>query len=58
MGEMRNFVKRLVWLKQASIYINNIPKDAKIQNLGGKFSTFLDFLNIFLKNHDFRVMKI
>ena len=41
MGEMRNFVKMFVWLKQASICIHNLPKAAKIQNFEGKFSTFL-----------------
>ena len=57
MGEMRNFVKRLVWLKQASICIHDIPKDAKIQHFGGKFSTFL-YLKKIIQNHNFRVMKI
>ena len=49
MGEKRNLVKRLFWLKQASICLHNIPKDAKIQNLGYVFSTCLDFLKILLK---------
>ena len=49
MGEMRNFVKRLVWLKQASICLHDIPKDAKIQHFGGKFCTSLDLLKISLK---------
>ena len=44
MGEMRNFVKRLFGLKQASTCLHDISKDAKIQNLGGMFSTFLDFI--------------
>ena len=43
MGEMGNFVKRLVWLNQAFICIDDIPKDAKIQHFGSKFSIFLDF---------------
>ena len=43
MGDMKNFIKRLVWLQQASICIHNIPKDAKILHFWGKFSTFLDF---------------
>ena len=43
MGEMRKFVKRLVWLKQASICLHDIPKDAKIQHLGFMFSKFIDF---------------
>ena len=58
MGDMRIFVKGLVWLKQASICIHNVPKDAKIQNFWGKFSTFLDLKKNFIKNHDFRVLKI
>ena len=40
MGEKINFIKRFFWLKQASICLHNIPKNAKRQNLGGKFSTF------------------
>ena len=39
----------LFWLKQASICLHDIPKDAKIQNLGGIFSTFLDCHLISLK---------
>ena len=58
MGEMRNFVKKLFWLKQASICLHNIPKDEKIQHLWGKFSTFLDFFFNFIKNHDFGFLKI
>ena len=49
MGEKRNFVKWLVWLKQASICLHNIPKDAKIQHFGGVFSPFLGFFFISLK---------
>ena len=29
MGEMKIFVERLVWLKQALICLHDIPKDAK-----------------------------
>ena len=43
MGEKRNFGKRLFWLKQASICLHKIQKDAKIQIFGDVFSTFLDF---------------
>ena len=43
MGDKRNFVKRLFWLKQASIRLHDIPKDAKIQHLGFMFSKFIDF---------------
>ena len=53
MGEKRNLVKRLFWLKQASICLHDIPKDAKIQHLEGMFSKFLDFFKNFIKNHDF-----
>ena len=49
MGGKRNLVKRLFWLKQASLCLHNIPKDAKIQNFGDGFSTFLDFFLISLK---------
>ena len=49
MGEKRNIVKRLFWLNQASICLHDIPKDAKIQDFGGIFSTFLDLLKISLK---------
>ena len=49
MGEKRNLVKRLFWLKQASICLHDIPKDAKIQHNGVMFSTFLDSSKISLK---------
>ena len=56
MGEKINFIKRFFWLKQASIYLHDIPKNAKIQNLGGKFSTF--GRKKIIKNHDFGFLKI
>ena len=43
MGEKRNFVKRLFRLKQASICLHDIQKDAKIQHFLGKFSKFFIF---------------
>ena len=49
MGEKRNLVKRLFWLKQASLCLHDIPKYAKIQNFGDVFSTFLDFFLNFIK---------
>ena len=49
MGEKRNLVKRLFWLKQASLCLHDIPKDAKIQKFWDVFSTFLDFCKISLK---------
>ena len=59
MEDKRNLVKRRFWLKQASICLHNIPKDAKIQNLGYVFSTFLYiFFKFFIKNHDFGFLKI
>ena len=51
MGENINLVKRLFWLKQASLCLHDIPKDAKIQNFGDALSTFFDFfLKILLKS--------
>ena len=51
MGEKRSFIKRffLLLLKQASICPHNVPKDAKIQNLGGIFSSFFYSFKISLK---------
>ena len=48
MGEKRNFVKRLFWLKQASICFHDKPKGAKVQHFGGISSRFLDFSKISL----------
>ena len=48
MGEKKNFAKHFFfWLKQASICLHDIPKDAKIQYFGGINSTFIDLK----KNH-------
>ena len=44
--------------KQASICLLNTQKDAKIQNFGNVFSTFLVFFLNFNKNHDFGFLKI
>ena len=58
MGEKRIFLEWLFWLKQFSICLHDIQKDAKIHHLGFMFSKFIDFFYISRKNHDFGVLKI
>ena len=43
MGDKRFFLEWFFWLKQFSICLHDIPKDAKIQHLGFMFSKFIDF---------------
>ena len=52
MGEKRNCVKRLFWLKQASICLHEIPKKNKNIKFRGIFHILRLKKNI--KKHDFR----
>ena len=51
MEDKRNLVKRLFWLKQASISLHDIPTDAKIQKNGCVFHIFR-----FLKKKSWKIM--